>query len=178
MSLKSTPERYGAVAIAIHWVTAALIATLLVLGLNADAAIEDQTRRAFLIPHIALGIAVLLLTLFRIVWWIFADKRPRDHAGIPVLQARIARGVHLLAYGFIIALAVTGISTNIVGGVIAAIATGAPIPDLDGLPPRAAHGALAWGFMALLAFHIGAALYHQFVRRDKLMARMGIGTLP
>ncbi len=29
--------------------------------------------------------------------------------------------------------------------------------------------------LALLAAHIGAALYHQFVRRDQLLARMGVG---
>jgi cytochrome b561 len=29
--------------------------------------------------------------------------------------------------------------------------------------------------LALLALHVGAALWHQFVRRDHLLARMGVG---
>jgi cytochrome b561 len=29
--------------------------------------------------------------------------------------------------------------------------------------------------LVLLAFHIGAALYHQFIRRDRIFARMGVG---
>src|SRR5690606_15456484 len=78
-------------------------------------------------------------------------------------------------YGVILALAASGIATNIMGGVVDALASGAPIPSLDDVPPRAVHGMLAWTFMMLLVFHIGAALYHQFIRRDNLLARMGIG---
>jgi cytochrome b561 len=29
--------------------------------------------------------------------------------------------------------------------------------------------------IALLAGHIGAALWHQFIRHDRLLARMGLG---
>jgi len=29
--------------------------------------------------------------------------------------------------------------------------------------------------LGLLALHIGAALYHQFIRRDRLLSRMGVG---
>lgn len=31
--------------------------------------------------------------------------------------------------------------------------------------------------LVLLALHVGAALYHQFIRRDRLLARMGIGSV-
>ncbi|MBN15088.1 MAG: cytochrome B [Pelagibacterium sp.] len=178
MSLKSTPDRYGTIAIVVHWVTALLVLALIVLGLNAADADTDATKRALLIPHIALGLTVLALTIFRIVWWVFADRRPNELAGIPPLQSRIAATVHVLAYVFIIVLASTGIATNIIGGVIPALATGAPIPDLDDIAPRDIHGVLARLFMALLAIHIGAALYHHFIRRDGLLSRMGIGKLP
>jgi|TARA_A100001391_G_scaffold133570_1_gene92534 cytochrome b561 len=178
MSLKSTPDRYGTIAIVVHWVTALLVLALIVLGLNAADADTDATKRALLIPHIALGLTVLALTIFRILWWVFADRRPDELAGIPPLQSRIAATVHVLAYVFIILLASTGIATNIIGGVIPALATGAPIPDLDDIAPRDIHGVLARLFMALLAIHIGAALYHHFIRRDGLLSRMGIGKLP
>lgn len=178
MGLKSTTDRYGTIAITIHWLTAILIAALLVLGLNAADADSDAARRALLIPHIALGLIVLALTIFRILWWVFADKRPAELAGIPPIQSRIAATVHVLAYVFIIALASTGIATNILGGVIPALASGAPIPDLDDIAPRDIHGAMARLFMVLLALHIGAALYHHFIRRDGLLSRIGIGRLP
>ena len=178
MGLKSTPERYGTVAITLHWVTAAAILAMFTLGIAADNAQADAARRTLLVPHIGLGICVLLLTLFRICWWAFADRKPQHPPGMPAMQLRIATLVHALVYGFIIALAATGIVTNIAGGVIPAIVTGAPIPTLDALGPRRVHGVLAYAFMGLLAIHIAAALYHQLVRRDRLLARMGIGALP
>ena len=39
------------------------------------------------------------------------------------------------------------------------------------------HAAGAFAIVALLCFHVGAALYHQFYKRDHLLARMGIGSL-
>lgn len=175
MRLKSTLDQYGGMAIALHWITALLIVALLVLGLNAEDAETDALRRSLLVPHIVLGLLVLALTLFRIGWWVFADKKPALHASIPPLQNRLATTLHVILYGVILALAASGIATNIMGGVVDALATGAPIPSLDDVPPRAVHGMLAWTFMMLLVFHIGAALYHQFIRRDNLLARMGIG---
>jgi cytochrome b561 len=37
------------------------------------------------------------------------------------------------------------------------------------------HGIVAKLLMLAIALHIGAALYHQFVRRDGLLSRMGFG---
>lgn len=175
MGAKSTLDRYGSVAIAIHWITAALILAQIVLGLNAEDADTDALKRTLLVSHIAIGLTVLLLTLFRILWWWRADNRPPLPATTPALLAMAARASHFLIYGFIIALAVTGVATNLVGGVMDALMSGEPIPPLEDLGPRMAHGLLAWSFMALLAIHIAAALYHHFVRRDGLLARMGIG---
>ena len=47
--------------------------------------------------------------------------------------------------------------------------------DFNALPPRAVHGIVAKLLMLTIALHVAAALYHQFVRRDGLLARMGFG---
>lgn len=172
MSFKSTPDRYGAVSIAFHWLTAILIVALLALGLNAANAPTDEMRRTLLMPHIALGILTLVLTLARIVWWWFFDRKPAALPGTPPLFASLARITHLLVYAVIIALVASGMATNIMGGVLEALSTGAPIPPLDEIGPRRVHGLLAWIFMALLILHIAAALYHHFIRRDRTLARM------
>lgn len=172
MSLKSTPDRYGTIAIAFHWITALLIVVMIGLGLNADNAETDELRRAMLMPHIALGLLTLVLTLARIIWWWFFDTKPAIVPGIPSMLAALARVSHVLIYAFIIALALTGVGTNVIGGVADALSTGAPIPPLDHLPVRRGHGLLAWCFILLLALHIAAALYHHFIRRDRTVARM------
>ena len=37
---------------------------------------------------------------------------------------------------------------------------------------QAAHNALGWSIVALLALHIGAVVFHQAIRRDGTLLRM------
>jgi cytochrome b561 len=125
--------------------------------------------------HIALGSTALALTLVRIGWWIWGDKRPRPLPGQPPAQEWAARIVHGLLYLTILVLASSGVATIVLSGAIPALLNGAPLPDFDVLIPRIAHGIAGKALLALLALHIGAALWHQVVRRDHLFARMGLG---
>ena len=76
MRWKSTPERYGAVAVVIHWLTALAILGLLVSGFVAAGKADDAAKTALLRVHAAIGSVVLLLTLARIGWWLLVDARP------------------------------------------------------------------------------------------------------
>ena len=178
MALKSSPTRYGAVAITIHWLTALAILLMLVSGLGAantaDAAIEFNLLRA----HAIMGTLVGILTLLRIIWWLFLDRRPADAAGLSRGQARAAHIVHYGLYAVILVMVSSGIGTVVLSGAAAQL-TGAaalPLPDFAAVPPFTVHGLLARLLIVLLAGHIGAALWHQFVRRDRLLARMGAGS--
>jgi cytochrome b561 len=55
------------------------------------------------------------------------------------------------------------------------IISGATLPELTVGLPRAMHGIMPRLMLVLLAMHIGAALYHQFILRDRMLARMGLG---
>ena len=86
MSLKSTSDRYGAVAIGLHWASAALIVAALALGLLAADAADAGARLWLVRLHILAGGSALLLTLFRIGWWLWADRRPDPAPGQPAAQ--------------------------------------------------------------------------------------------
>lgn len=64
--LKSTTDRYGAIPITIHWISAILILILLGSGFQAANAMDSVAKGAFLRVHIPMAIAILLLTLLRI----------------------------------------------------------------------------------------------------------------
>jgi cytochrome b561 len=128
-----------------------------------------------LIAHIVLGLLVFALTLFRIVWWWRADKHPAPPADQPRWQRMTATIVHGLLYVLLILMATSGIATIASSGAIGAIASGAVLPDFSQLIPRVAHGIMSRLLLALFVLHVAAALYHQFVRRDHLLARMGVG---
>jgi len=46
---------------------------------------------------------------------------------------------------------------------------------MAGVPYHAAHGYIAKLLVGLIVLHASAALYHQFVRKDGLLARMSFG---
>lgn len=174
MTLKSSPTRYGGMAIALHWTSAAAVIALLASGLVAGN-IEGSPPAALIVTHASLGTLVLVLTVARIVWWLAFDRRPQP-AMMPRWQEIVAQAVHGLLYLAILVLVGSGIGTLVLSGAVPALLSGAPLPDFAGLVPRAVHGVAARLMLALLAAHIGAALYHQFVMRDRLLARMGLGS--
>jgi cytochrome b561 len=173
MSLKSTPDRYGSVAIAIHWLSALAVVMAFAGGLVLANSAEGSVP--ILVAHMVLGLSAFALTLLRIVWWLALDKQPAPAAGQSRLQQRAAKIVHGLLYVILILMATSGIMTLLLSGALPAIASGGPLPDFSELGPRMAHGIASRVLLVLLAIHIGAALYHQFIRRDRLLARMGIG---
>lgn len=180
MLLKSTPDRYGSVAILIHWLAAALIIALLASGFRAADTLDPAAKSALLRLHAIGGIAVLILTLGRIAWWLFGDRKPLPIPGTSSLLNRTARAVHVLFYVVILGMAASGIGMMLLSGAGAVLfgAGGGTLPDFWDYTPRIPHGLGARVFVALLVLHVGGALYHQFVRGDRLLARMGLGRGP
>ena len=174
MSSKSTSTQYGSVAIAIHWSSATAVILAFIAGIVMTN--SNPIPTPLLVAHIVLGLTVFALTLFRIVWWWRADKHPAPPQDQPQWQRTTAVVVHGLLYVLLILMATSGIATIVSSGAISAIATGAPLPNFGELIPRVAHGIMSKLLLGLFVLHVAAALYHQFVRRDHLLARMGIGT--
>jgi len=177
MSIKSTSDRYGTVAITLHWLSAALIIGLMGAGFLAANTVESEAKTAILRIHVPVGIAVLLLTIARLCWWRFADRKPDEAAGMPRLQSVVAKAVHVLLYAAIIGLGGSGIAMMVLSGageIVFGNAPG-PLPNFWDFAPRYGHAVFARLMLALFVAHAGAALYHQFIRKDRLLARMGLG---
>jgi cytochrome b561 len=60
MKPKSNPERYGTVAVSIHWLSAVLILSLLGSGFRAANATDAAIKAGFLRFHIPVAILALL----------------------------------------------------------------------------------------------------------------------
>src|SRR5690606_34818390 len=111
MSLKSSPTRYGPVAIAIHWLTAIAIICMLASGLSAANTQDQALKLRLLRGHAVTGLAVGVLTLLRIVWWLAVDRRPQDAPGLSRLQAVASHLVHYGLYVVILIMVSSGIAT-------------------------------------------------------------------
>jgi cytochrome b561 len=174
MALKSTPDQYGTVAVSIHWASVVLILILIGSGFLAANAVNPATKAAILRVHVPIAVGVLALMILRIVWWWGFDRKPRPIAGSPRWQEHTAQVVHVLFYVVILGMIASGTGMMALSGAAPLIFGGesALLPDFWKYPPRLPHGIGARLLLALLALHVGAALYHHFVRRDGLFWRM------
>lgn len=168
-------ERYNRGAQALHWTIAALVIANLASGLLNDA-LEDVIR---LIPiHKSIGITVLGLTLARIAWR-FTWRAPPHPAGIRGLEIAAAKGVHLMFYGLMLAMPVSGWIMASAGkyplnwfGLADLPKLAVARTDPAYLVAREAHELLGWLFVALAILHIAAALRHHFLLKDNVLRRM------
>lgn len=172
--LKNNPSRYGAVPVTIHWLTAILILMAIITGFRAGGSMDPATKAALLRVHIPAAIVIFLLTLGRIAWWFFLDKKPLPVQGSPAWQEWLARAVHLLFYVVILGMVASGIGMIVLSGAGRSIFSGTAVelPNFLQYPPRIPHGIGANLLIALLLAHVGAALYHHFIRHDGLLWRM------
>lgn len=183
--------RYTSVAIALHWAIALLIVGLLTVGWVMDALPggPGSPKTAIIQLHKSLGITVLLLTIARIIWRVMNPPPPGP--SMPALQKLLAGSVHVLLYavmllmplsGWIMASAEIDKHETLFFGTTPFYAPGVgalPAGARESLAEvsEAVHHNLAWLLAALLALHVAAALKHQFVDRDSLLARMAPGLL-
>ncbi|SEK06243.1 cytochrome b561 [Sphingobium sp. AP50] len=173
--LKSDKQYYGNVPTAIHWISAVIIFALLVTGFTADGAASSQMKIAILRTHIPFGLALLLLTAVRIIWWWCIDAKPEPVLGARPIMTRAAAVLHILLYATLLGMIASGLAMVVLKNAWGAIFLSygqAALPDFDSAPPRGPHGAGALALMALLTLHVAAALFHQFVKRDRIFRRM------
>lgn len=176
--MKSTSSRYGNVAVTIHWASAALIIAMLGSGFRATSLVDSTAKATILTAHVSMGVIILLLTLARIAWWLFADKKPKAPAGDPAWQTASAKAVHILFYIVILGMAASGIGMMILSGAGSIIfgGNGVNLPNFTEFLPRGPHGIGARLMLVLFALHVGAAFFHHFVKKDGLILRMWYGS--
>jgi cytochrome b561 len=174
MTRKSSATTYGSVAISIHWLSALLIIALFASGVLAENTTDPETKALILTAHAPMGISILVLTLFRLIWWWRFDTKPAPLGGDPAWQETTAKVVHILLYVVMLGMAASGIGMFVLSGAGEILFGGAPgpLPDFNEFAPRTPHGIGAKLLLALFVLHAGAAIYHHLIKRDQTLKRM------
>lgn len=174
-----TPERYGLVSRAFHW----LMAYLLIWQFTIITASRVFGRTELLKAiaaygpyHGTVGLLTIVLVTLRAAWALLnAGRRPPHEPGWP---GRIALAGHVGLYllMFVIpAVAILRAYGRGKGwtqwGIQIVPATGEEVAWMTA-PANALHGVLAWLLCLLIAGHIAMALHHRLIRRDRILARM------
>lgn len=167
--------RYDRTAIFLHWAIAFLIAAAFLLGLTVDD-FPKAYKDAVVNAHSLLGLGILLLTLLRIGWRLGHPPPPAPRSTSPGLE-RLARLAHFLLYALMLAVPLIGLPTlfyrgrGLDFGLFQFPPFLARTPEIF-RPLTELHELGAYALVGLAAGHVAAALYHQWILRDALIARM------
>ena len=166
------PVRYATPQIAIHWLAAILIILLLATGSLVLADLPNTAEKiGNLRIHMILGVLAGILVIARVI------LRKRLPALPAVHGEMFARLGHMALNLIILLMVFSGAMLMLQSGALEALFGSGALPeDFKEFTPRRIHGLASRLAMALIALHVLAALYHQFVVKDGLLARMGIGS--
>jgi cytochrome b561 len=171
----STHLHYGTTAKVFHWLIVALLAVQFPIGwLMPD--VHRGPPGTPMTFHISFGILILLLTAGRLVWRLGYPVAPES--SLPGWQRISSEVLHWMLYVMVLATTLSGwLFASFRGWSVSffyllplpmlVTANPAGIKAIDGL-----HQAAEWTLLALVGFHIAAALAHIFVYRDQVMNRM------
>ncbi|MFG6449595.1 cytochrome b [Roseateles sp. BYS180W] len=176
--MKTLPNRYHGALVLLHWLLALLICVALLMGTFALKTTPNSAPEKIdgLRGHMVAGGLILMLTLLRLFVRI-KTRHPAPASTGNALLDRLAPLTHWGLYLLVLLMLGSGIAMSVMAGLpdIVFGGIGSLPSNFDTLPPRAVHGLVAKLLALAIGLHIAAALFHQFVRRDRLFARMGWG---
>ena len=176
--LKNSAERYGLVTKLLHWTIALAILGLIGLGwYMVDLTYYDPWYHKTLSLHRVLGLGVLGAAICFLLWQ-RVSRPPALPASIPRAQQLAAAAVHHLLFLMMLLLPVTGYLISTSAGQGIPVYGWFEVPVLVQVSEAtrdlviAIHYYCAYGTGVLAALHAAAALKHQFIDRDGVLARM------
>ena len=166
-------QKWSASSRIFHWVSAVLLLVTWLLML----AYGYNESKVYIGLHKAFGMSVLFWMMARVINRLFTKAPPP--LPMPKIQVIVSQLTHFILYALLIAMPIAGLLMSVYGG--------RPV-DMFGLfeipvfvtPNRSAarfyndvHADILWPMIIVFTLaHIGAAFFHQWVKKDKLIDRM------
>jgi cytochrome b561 len=168
---------YDPVARATHWLLAALAVIVIAFGWASEAARDTPARQSLLLLHRSLGLTILALVLFRILWRVPYPSPPLP-ATVGPMQRLFA---HLTQSGLeavFVAMPLAGYVNAAAAGHAISLFGIVSIPPLLAVNGRLSQLAIAVHLLGqyivylLVGLHLAGALDHAMIRRDGVLDRM------
>ena len=168
--------QYGTTAKVFHWLVVALLLVQYPIGWLMPDIHRGMKPGAAMTFHVSFGIVILILIVLRFAWRLAHPVAPES--SLPRWQRLGSEAMHWLLYGLVLATTITGWLFASFRGWSISLFYLAPLPmlasentaagkALDGL-----HQAMEWTLLAAIGIHVGVAMVHIFIYRDRIMQRM------
>jgi cytochrome b561 len=171
----STPQQFTVVSRILHWLTAILVFSGLLIGFFMVNSVADY--ETLLMIHKSIGVTVLVVAVIRVI------NRIRHHP--PALPDTVGRVERLIVFGSEMAMYALLLAQPLVGWAMIS-AAGRPVIvfgsiHLPGIAPvdltvfsalRETHSVLAYLLVVVIAAHVSAVLLHTVTLRDGMLRRM------
>jgi cytochrome b561 len=182
VQLVNSQMRYGAIPVALHWLTVMCVIAGWLLGQLMDAFPKGPPRVSALWAHMTLGELVMAFLFVRLVWRIVDPPPPLEPTWFGGWLMVASKLGHVILYALLLAVPLVGI--------IVQLKEGKPLPifgvwNVLSPWPRdhvtaesilEVHEVLANALLIMAGIHAAAALIHHYVLRDRTLVRMLPGT--
>lgn len=178
MRFKNSQNKFGLVAIFLHWVIALATFGLFGLGLwMRELGYYDEWYQKGPTLHEGVGVFLFFLIVIRISWrHISPPPKPESHHKVwEVIAAKVA---HILLNVLLLVITISGYL------IVTAKGEALTVFDWFSLPATlskmssqadtagAVHFYLAWGVVVLAAIHALGAIKHHLIDKDRTLKRM------
>jgi len=177
MGLRNTQENYGSLTIGLHWLMAAMILGLIIVGFLMELMGKGPNKDLLVNLHKATGLMVLIVGLFRWYWTISSQKTAHIQ-GLSKTEVGASHAVKWLLMLLLLAMPISGLLMSMFHGYGVNVYGLFEIPSLvsknktvGGLFGRI-HGVGAYLISAIVVIHILAAIRHHFIKKDDTLKRM------
>ncbi|NSL54553.1 cytochrome b [Uliginosibacterium aquaticum] len=172
------PARYHKALVGLHWLLAVLMVLALGMGSTALANTPNDApaKLDLLRHHMMAGNLILILSVIRLIVRLKTRHPTHAYAGqgaMSLLTTAAHYGLYLLTGLMCVSGIVLAAQTNLPSIVFDGV--GALPASFSELNAHTVHGLAGTLLIMLIAGHLLAALYHQFIRRDRLMTRVWFG---
>lgn len=170
-------QRYTRTAIGLHWIMAICFFAILFLGFYMKSLPFSPTKLQVYSWHKWAGVSLFMLAFVRLAWR-FINRPPALPKTMGPINSFLAHLGHVALYLFMFAIPLSGWLMSSAMGFQTVWFGLIPLPDLISKNKELAtvlastHSYLNWAFILTITGHVLAALKHQFLDKDNLLARI------
>jgi cytochrome b561 len=175
MTVARERTRYPRLTRVLHWLTAALVFTMLLIGFVMVNSLANYSR--LVMVHKTLGVVILAVVFVRILNRL-THRAPALPATVGSIERKLVVATELSLYALLVAQPLVGWAMVSATGRPVVVFGSLRLPSIAPFDPelfsllRQTHSIIAFALVAAIAAHVSAMLLHTLTLRDGMLSRM------